>query len=152
MANEWKFLLRFKTRKKITIYRLDVDYTYSISKYHKLTTHDSYEQTQRDSSAFSLGATKKEIKNTFFYLGMIIGGGGIIAGVILGLFSIYILGSFDIISLPADVYGTSKLPLDLSLVDFMLILVGSIFIVLFSSYYPSYKATKINVLDTLRNE
>ncbi len=101
---------------------------------------------------FSLGATKKEIKNTFFYLGMIIGGGGIVAGVILGLFSIYILGSFDIISLPADVYGTSKLPLDLSLVDFMLILVGSIFIVLFSSYYPSYKATKINVLDTLRNE
>ena len=101
---------------------------------------------------FALGATPKEIKKTFFLLGSIIGGGGIIMGVILGLFSIYILGSFDIISLPADVYGTSKLPLDLSLADFLLILFGSITIVLFSSYYPSHKATKINVLDTLRNE
>jgi putative ABC transport system permease protein len=101
---------------------------------------------------FSLGATKKEIKKTFFYLGAIIGGSGIVMGVILGLFSIYLLGSFDIISLPADVYGTSKLPLDLSLMDFTLIVIGSICIVLFSSYYPSYKATKINVLDTLRNE
>jgi len=101
---------------------------------------------------FSLGATKKEIKNTFFSLGAIIGGSGIIAGTILGLASIYVLGSFDIISLPADVYGTSKLPLDLSFIDFSMIVVGSIFIVLFSSYYPSYKATKINVLDTLRNE
>ncbi len=100
----------------------------------------------------SLGATAKEIKKTFFYLGAIIGGSGIIIGAVLGLLSIYILGSFDIISLPADVYGTSKLPLDLSLVDFSLIIVGSTVIVLLSSYYPAYKATKINVLDTLRNE
>ena len=101
---------------------------------------------------FSLGATEKEIKKTFFFLGSIIGGSGILMGIILGWISIYILGSFDIVSLPADVYGTSKLPLDLSLMDFSLILVGSVVIVLFSSYYPSYKATKINVLDTLRNE
>jgi len=101
---------------------------------------------------FSLGATKREIKKTFFYLGMIIGGGGIVVGTLLGLFSIYLLGNFNIVSLPADVYGTSKLPLDLSTVDFFMILFGSICIVAFSSYYPSYKATKINVLDTLRNE
>ncbi len=101
---------------------------------------------------FSLGATEKEIKKTFFSLGSIIGGSGIVMGILLGWISIYVLGSFDIVSLPADVYGTSKLPLDLSLMDFSLILVGSVAIVLFSSYYPSYKATKINVLDTLRNE
>ena len=101
---------------------------------------------------FSLGATKKEIKKTFFFLGSIIGGSGIFMGVILGWIAIYVLGAFDIVSLPADVYGTSKLPLDLSFIDFFLILVGSVAIVLFSSYYPSYRATKIDVLDTLRNE
>jgi len=100
----------------------------------------------------SLGATSKEIKKTFFLLGSIIGGGGIIVGIALGFLSIFVLGSFDIVSLPADVYGTSKLPLDLSWIDFLMILTGSVVIVLFSSYYPSYKATKINVLDTLRNE
>ena len=100
----------------------------------------------------SLGTTKKEIKNTFFGLGMVIGGGGIIFGLILGLLGIWLLGSFDIVNLPADVYGSSKLPLELSSLDLFMIIVGAIFIVVVSSYYPAKKATKIDVLQTLRNE
>lgn len=100
----------------------------------------------------SLGAYKKEIKNTFFYLGLVIGGGGMIFGVILGSLTLLVLGSFDLISLPADVYGTARLPLDLSMLDFVLIVVGTSIIVALSSYYPAHKATQINVLDTLRNE
>lgn len=100
----------------------------------------------------SLGAYKKEIKNTFFYLGLVIGGGGMVFGILLGSLALFVLGSFDIISLPADVYGTARLPLDLSLLDFILTVVGTSVIVALSSYYPAYKATQINVLDTLRNE
>jgi putative ABC transport system permease protein len=100
----------------------------------------------------SLGATKDEIKRAFFMLGSVIGGAGILFGTILGLLGIYLLGHFDIVTLPADVYGTSKLPLDLSTTDFVSILVGAIVIVLASSFYPSKKATEIDVLSTLRNE
>ena len=100
----------------------------------------------------SLGVSKKEIKNAFFYLGLVIGGGGMFFGMIVGFLALYILGSFDLISLPADVYGTARLPLDLSLLDFVLIVVGTSLIVALSSYYPARKATQINVLDTLRNE
>lgn len=100
----------------------------------------------------SLGAYKQEIKNTFFYLGLVIGGGGMLFGIVLGSVALLVLGSFDIISLPADVYGTAKLPLDLSMLDFVLIVIGTSLIVALSSYYPAYKATQINVLDTLRNE
>ncbi len=100
----------------------------------------------------SLGAYKKEIKNTFFYLGLVIGGGGMLFGILLGGLTLFVLGSFDIISLPADDYGTARLPLDLSILDFVLIVVGTSVIVALSSYYPAYKATQINVLDTLRNE
>ena len=100
----------------------------------------------------SLGAYKKEIKNTFFYLGLVIGGGGMLFGILLGSLTLLVLGSFDIVSLPADVYGTAKLPLDLSMLDFVLIVIGTSVIVALSSYYPAYKATQINVLDTLRNE
>lgn len=100
----------------------------------------------------SLGAYKQEIKNTFFYLGLVIGGGGMLFGIVLGSVSLFVLGSFDIISLPADVYGTAKLPLDLSMLDFVLIVIGTSVIVALSSYYPAHKATQINVLDTLRNE
>jgi putative ABC transport system permease protein len=100
----------------------------------------------------SLGAYKKEIKNTFFYLGLVIGGGGMLFGIVLGSLTLLVLGSFDIISLPADVYGTARLPLDLSWLDFVLTVVGTSVIVALSSYYPAHKATQINVLDTLRNE
>ena len=83
---------------------------------------------------------------------MIIGVSGILFGILLGFLGIYLLGNFDIISLPADVYGTSKLPVDLSLTDFFMIISGSFVIVLLSSYYPAHKSTKIDVLEVLRNE
>ncbi len=100
----------------------------------------------------SLGATTGEIKKVFLYLGIIIGIAGIAAGVCLGLSGIWILGSFDIISLPKDVYPTSTLPLDLSLFDFILIVLGAFFIVIGSSYYPAKKASEVDILTVLRNE
>ena len=100
----------------------------------------------------SLGASTKEIKHIFLRLGIIIGYAGIIVGIALGFGGIYILENFDIISLPADVYGTSKLPLVLDMIDFISIVIGSMIIVFLSSYYPAIQATKIDVLDVLRNE
>ncbi|QOR00791.1 ABC transporter permease [Campylobacter sp. 2014D-0216] len=100
----------------------------------------------------SLGASKLEIKKTFFSLGFFIGGSGIIAGVMLATIALWVLGNFDIISLPTDVYGMSKLPLELSFVDFCATLLGAIVIVSLSSYYPAKKATQVDILDTLRNE
>jgi putative ABC transport system permease protein len=100
----------------------------------------------------SMGASSKEIKSIFLKLGIVIGMGGIAVGVVLGFTSLFVLQNFDIITLPADVYATSKLPLDLEFIDFISILFGSVVIVLASSYYPALKATKIDVLDVLRNE
>jgi putative ABC transport system permease protein len=109
-------------------------------------------RTKEIALLLSMGATIKEIKQIFLKLGAIIGISGIIFGVVLGFGGIYLLENFDIISLPADVYASSKLPLVLDMVDFISIVFGSIVIVLLSSYYPAHKATKINALEVLRNE
>ena len=100
----------------------------------------------------TLGASKKEIKAIFFKLGVIIGGFGIIFGTLLGLFGIWLLTTYDIISLPADVYGTSKLPIDLPLKDYLSIIAGTAIIVLLSALYPAIKASRTNPLEVLRNE
>ncbi|MDR0407338.1 MAG: ABC transporter permease [Campylobacteraceae bacterium] len=100
----------------------------------------------------SLGAKTSEIKKTFFGIGMAIGCSGIVFGILLGFAAIFLLGNFDIISLPADVYGSSKLPLDLSVKDFLFIMFGALIIVAASSYYPTKKATQVDILGTLRNE
>lgn len=100
----------------------------------------------------ALGASKTEIKKTFFALGMLIGSSGMIVGIVLAFVALWLLGNFDIISLPSDVYGTSKLPLDLSIIDFSLTIIGALIIIALSSFYPAKKATQIDVLETLRNE
>ncbi|CAM4140281.1 ABC transporter permease [Campylobacter armoricus] len=100
----------------------------------------------------SLGVSKLEIKKTFFSLGFLIGGSGIVLGIILAGIILWVLGNFDIVSLPSDVYGMSKLPLNLSLIDFCLTVLGAVIIVSLSSYYPAKKATQVDILDTLRNE
>ncbi len=100
----------------------------------------------------TLGATKIEIKAIFFRLGLIIGSTGIIAGTLLGGLGIWILTTFDIISMPADVYGTSKLPVDLTFNDFGLIIVGTSIIILLSALYPAKKASQTDPLTVLRNE
>ncbi|WP_304543809.1 ABC transporter permease [Sulfurimonas microaerophilic] len=100
----------------------------------------------------SLGTTTAEIKKVFLYLGIVIGISGIIAGVVLGLSGIWVLGTFDIIDLPKDVYPTATLPLDLNMSDFFMIVSGAFVIVVLSSYYPAKKASEVDILTVLRNE
>ncbi|MDR3347897.1 MAG: ABC transporter permease [Helicobacteraceae bacterium] len=100
----------------------------------------------------SLGASIREIEKIFFLLGAIIGVGGILLGSALGGAAMWALTNFDIISLPADVYGTSRLPLKLSVFDFSMIVSGAFAIVLLSSWYPARKAGKTDALETLRHE
>ncbi|MDR2152081.1 MAG: ABC transporter permease [Helicobacteraceae bacterium] len=100
----------------------------------------------------SLGATSREIGKIFFALGATIGTAGIAVGSALGGAALWALGRFKIIELPADVYGTDKLPLDPSLLDFSLIVAGAFAIVLFSAWYPARKAAQTDALDVLRNE
>jgi len=100
----------------------------------------------------TLGATHKEIKTIFFKLGLIIGSAGIVAGTLLGGLGIWLLKTFDLISVPEDVYGTSKLPVDLTLGDFGLIILGTSVIILLSALYPARKAAQTDPLTVLRNE
>jgi len=61
-------------------------------------------------------------------------------------------GHFDIVNLPKNVYPSTTLPLDLSMIDFSLIVVGALVIVVLSAYYPAKKASEVDILTVLRNE
>lgn len=100
----------------------------------------------------SLGATNTEVKKIFLYIGIVIGVSGILTGIVVGMGGIWVLSTFDIVSLPKDVYPTTTLPLDLSLKDFILIVTGAFGIVITSSYYPAKKASEVDILTVLRNE
>ncbi len=100
----------------------------------------------------SMGMSAKEIKKLFFWLGNVIGFSGIVFGLVCSFIAMYILDTFPIISLPADVYGITKLPLDLAVSDLVLTILGAVAIVCLSSYYPACRASKVDALVVLRNE
>lgn len=100
----------------------------------------------------SMGATEKDVKNIFLYLGVVIGVSGVLSGVIFGFLGIFILENFNIISLPADVYGSSSLPMELSSLDLIFTIIGALFIVIVSSLYPARKASQIDIVKVLKNE
>jgi putative ABC transport system permease protein len=100
----------------------------------------------------SLGATPREVGGIFFALGAIIGFAGVAAGSALGGAALWALDRFEFIKVDASVYGFSKLPLDLSAIDFTLIAVGAFVIALLSSWYPAKKAAQTDALNTLRND
>ena len=100
----------------------------------------------------ALGASAQQIRKLFLQLGVVIGIGGIIVGAALGLSGVWVLQTFDIVSLPEHVYPTARLALELSWQDFFSIIGGAFVIVVLSSWYPAKKASEVDVLTVLRNE
>jgi len=100
----------------------------------------------------TLGATQREIRTIFYRLGLIIGSTGIAIGTLLGLIGMWVLRTFELITLPEDVYGSAKLPIDLPLSDFGLIILGASVIIMLSALYPAKKAASTDPLSVLRNE
>jgi len=100
----------------------------------------------------TLGASRRTIHAIFFRLGLIIGGAGILAGSLLGWLGIWVLKTFDLISLPPDVYGDTRLPVDLLWSDFGFIILGAVLIIILSALYPARKAAATDPLHVLRNE
>ena len=107
---------------------------------------------RKEIALLRLGASAGEIRKSFFMLGLTIGLSGIVFGVVLSGVVLFVLDTFPIITLPADVYGVSKLPLDVGVLDFCATIIGAVCIVCFSSYYPAKKAAQIDALNVLRNE
>jgi putative ABC transport system permease protein len=100
----------------------------------------------------TLGASRRTIHAIFFRLGLIIGGAGILVGSLLGWLGIWVLKTFDLISLPPDVYGDTRLPVDLLWSDFGFIVLGAVLIIILSALYPARKAAATDPLHVLRNE
>jgi lipoprotein-releasing system permease protein len=100
----------------------------------------------------AMGAKNRSIMKIFMAEGLTIGICGALVGALVGYVLCEIEMRFRIIKLPEDVYYISSLPTKISLPDVVLIAVVTILLCLLSTLYPSYKATKIDPVETLRYE
>lgn len=100
----------------------------------------------------AMGATDKGIMTIFVLQGLLIGLLGTIIGVTGGYLLCYILNTYQIIKLPADVYYLSHLPVKTKLSDFVVVSLSAIIISLLATIYPAWQAAKLNPVEPLRYE
>jgi lipoprotein-releasing system permease protein len=100
----------------------------------------------------AMGARNNSIMRIFMAEGLAIGVFGALVGALIGYGLCEVQTHYKIIKLPPDVYYISSLPMTISLPDVLLIAAVTILLCLLSTLYPSFKATTIDPVETLRYE
>ncbi len=100
----------------------------------------------------AMGATDRSIMRIFVAEGLTIGVVGALLGTFIGYGLLQIQTRFQIVKLSKEVYYISTLPMKISLLDIIFIAGVTILLCLLSTLYPSYKASKIDPVETLRYE
>ncbi|MGC9314140.1 MAG: FtsX-like permease family protein [bacterium] len=98
----------------------------------------------------AMGATAKRIRRIFFLQGLFVGVLGTVLGYIVGFTLAFIQNKWEVISLPADVYSISSLPIEMHGSDFVIIGIIAMAITVLSSIYPAWRASKETPIDAIR--
>ena len=96
-----------------------------------------------------LGSNKKTIELIVMYQGGLISSFGIVSGLIIGLFFVYLQNIFGIIPLPEDIYFTSSLPMVIFLKDIIAILTISIGMVMVSIYISTSRTIMLSSMKSI---
>ena len=100
----------------------------------------------------AMGATDKSIMSIFMLQGLFIGLLGTVIGIAGGYLLCYVLNTYQIIKLPADVYYLSHLPVKTKFSDFVAVSLSAVGISFLATIYPAWQAAKVNPVEPLRYE
>ncbi len=98
----------------------------------------------------ALGTDTKTIVRIFLYQGMFIGIVGTLLGNALALMLCLLEQRYRFISLPSEIYYMSNVPMDLNLLNFLLVSIVALTLCFLSSALPSRVAAKLNPIQTIR--
>lgn len=98
----------------------------------------------------SMGAYPRTIVSIFMFIGLISGVVGTISGAILGYLMCWLQQTFRIISLPGDIYFLSFLPIEMRIVDFVVICLAAIALTFLATIYPAFRAGRLYPLEIIR--
>ena len=99
-----------------------------------------------------MGATPKMIQRIFLNEGLIIGLLGTGIGTLLGYILLILQVKYELLHLPQDIFYISSVPVDMQVMDFILVSSAAVFLCFFAALYPAYKASKLNPVEAIRYE
>jgi lipoprotein-releasing system permease protein len=108
----------------------------------------------------SMGATDAGISRIFLIEGILIGGGGIVSGLVLGLYTVanvdrlqaLVERVFGFNPLPPDVYNLAQLPARIEPLQIALILGSAMLASVVATIFPSWQASRMDPVEGLRSE
>lgn len=98
----------------------------------------------------SLGATQKQIISIFIVQGTYFAITGILLGNLIAFTLTYLQYRFRIISIPSSVYFMSSIPISMSAYNFFGVSLLTLFLCLSASFIPSFIASRIQPISSLR--
>jgi lipoprotein-releasing system permease protein len=109
-------------------------------------------ERRRDIAILStMGATARSIMSIFVIEGAIVGMFGAAGGVLLGAIAVLVANRYQLISLPADVYSISNVPLNLNFRDLALAALVAFALSVIATIYPAGAAARIRPAEMLRD-
>jgi len=100
----------------------------------------------------SLGASRTLVLQVFLLEGLLIGGIGTAAGMVLGGALIEILRRYPFIRLPGDVYFIEKLPVKPEVGDFAAVILAALLLCLAAALYPAWRASRLEPVEAIRRQ
>ena len=109
-------------------------------------------ERRRDIAVLSaLGATRTGVMLVFIIEGAVVGALGAIAGVVTGFVACLIGNNFKIVSLPADVYSISNVPLVPGAMEMTVAALIAFALSVLATIYPARAASRMRPVETLRD-
>ena len=99
----------------------------------------------------ALGATRTGVMLLFVIEGAVVGAIGASAGVVLGLVACFIGNHFKLVSLPADVYSISNVPLIARASEVFLAALIAFALSVLATIYPARAASRMRPVEALRD-
>lgn len=98
----------------------------------------------------SLGSDRKKILRIFLIQGIFIGLTGTISGNLLAIILMQIQIQFNLITVPSSVYFVTRVPFDLNPFIFLLVSIIALVLSLLAALIPSYIASRVDPVKSLR--
>ena len=109
-------------------------------------------ERRRDIAVLStLGATRAGVMLVFIIEGAVVGAIGAVTGVVVGLAACFIGNHYKLVSLPADVYSISNVPLHADLSETLLAALIAFGLSVLATIYPARNAARMRPVEVLRD-